>query len=180
MTDAIEVAAAETIASLRRHGVTVATAESMTGGLVSAALTSVAGASSVFRGGIVAYATSSKAHVVGVDRAVLDRHGAVAVETAVEMAAGCRRELGADIGLATTGVAGPDSQDGHPPGTVFVAIVAAPGGGDAAGGNSPEASVTSFTGASRLEGSRGEIRSAAVVAALSALRAVAEAWPAGS
>lgn len=114
--------AEQVVEALRRAGATVATAESLTGGLVAAALTSVPGASSVFRGGVVAYATELKAALAGVPQDVLDHDGPVAPATAEAMAHGVRAACEATYGLATTGVAGPGAQDGHPPGTVHVAV----------------------------------------------------------
>jgi nicotinamide-nucleotide amidase len=119
--------AAEIVGALTRRNLTVATAESLTGGLVSAALTSVPGASAVFRGGVVVYATELKAGLLGVPGPLLAAHGAVDPEVAAAMADGVRERLGASVGAATTGVAGPDSAEGKPPGTVHVAVSA--GGG---------------------------------------------------
>ncbi len=113
--------APELIAALRRLGWTVAAAESLTGGLVTAELTGVPGASAVVRGGVVSYATQVKRSVLGVDGFLLDSGGAVQAQVAREMASGVRCVVGADLGLATTGVAGPDPQDGQPVGRVFVA-----------------------------------------------------------
>ncbi|WP_318241436.1 CinA family protein [Cellulomonas avistercoris] len=118
--------AGELLAALARRGWTLAVAESLTGGLVTATLVEVPGASAVLRGGVVAYATDLKATLLGVDTELLAQRGAVDPDVASAMAAGARRRLGADVGLATTGVAGPDPQDGHPPGTVHVAV-ATPG-----------------------------------------------------
>ena len=112
---------------LAGRGQTVAVAESLTGGLVVAALTDVAGASRVVRGGVVAYATAVKADVVGVDPALLRREGAVHPDVARAMAEGVRVLLSTTYGVATTGVAGPEPQDGSPVGEVHVAV-AAPGG----------------------------------------------------
>jgi nicotinamide-nucleotide amidase len=109
------------VARLARRGWTVATAESLTAGLLTAVLTEVPGASAVLRGGIVCYATDLKSSLVDVDPDLLARVGAVDQEVAVQLARGARRRCGADIGLGLTGVAGPDPQDGHRPGTVFVA-----------------------------------------------------------
>lgn len=109
------------VARLRRVGLTIGTAESLTGGLVCGALTSVAGCSDVVRGGVVAYASEVKADVLRVDRAVLAREGAVSRAVAAELAQGACAVLGCDVGVSTTGVAGPDPADGKPPGTVFVA-----------------------------------------------------------
>jgi nicotinamide-nucleotide amidase len=101
---------------------TVAAAESLTGGLVSAALVSVPGASDVVRGAVVAYATELKADLLHVPVQTLQRDGAVAASTAVAMARGVRIRCGTTLGVATTGVAGPDPQEGHPPGTMHVAV----------------------------------------------------------
>jgi nicotinamide-nucleotide amidase len=101
-------------------GFTVAVAESLTGGLLAAAITSVPGASVVFRGSVTAYATEIKASVLGVDADLLAREGAVDPEVARQMASGVRRLLGATVGLATTGVAGPTEQDGKPVGLVYI------------------------------------------------------------
>ena len=114
--------AAELLAVLRSRGWSVAVAESLTGGLVCAALVDVPGASVSLRGGVVSYATDLKGTLLGVDEALLAARGAVDPEVARQMADGVRRRLGADVGLATTGVAGPDPQDGHEPGTVHVAV----------------------------------------------------------
>ena len=108
-------------------GETVAVAESLTGALVAAALTSVPGSSAVFRGGIVAYATELKTALLGVPAELLSRHGPVHAEVAAAMAAGVRERLGASYGLATTGVAGPGSAGGKPAGTVFIAVLAPSG-----------------------------------------------------
>ncbi|HLI37095.1 MAG TPA: nicotinamide-nucleotide amidohydrolase family protein [Streptosporangiaceae bacterium] len=114
--------ARQVIASLRASGQTVATAESLTGGLVAAALTSVPGASAVVRGGIVAYTSDLKAALLGVPASMLGEHGAVHPGVAEAMAAGVRERLGAAYGVATTGVAGPDPADGQPVGTVYIAV----------------------------------------------------------
>jgi nicotinamide-nucleotide amidase len=107
---------------LAGRGQTLAVAESLTGGLVAGVLTSVPGASRVFRGSVTAYATELKRDVLGVDGSLLDARGAVDAEVARQMARGVRRVLGADWGVATTGVAGPDPQDGQSVGTVYVAV----------------------------------------------------------
>ncbi len=108
---------------LLARGETVAVAESLTGGALGAELTTVPGASATFRGGVTAYATALKADLLGVDRALLARVGAVDPEVARQMARGVRDRLSATYGLAVTGVAGPDPQDGHPPGEVHLALV---------------------------------------------------------
>ena len=123
--DEPRVAALE--AELLAAGLTVATCESLTGGLVISALVQPAGASAVVRGSIVAYATDVKSGLAGVDSAVVAAHGAVSAEVAIQMARGARDVLGADIGVSTTGVAGPDTQDGVSVGTVFVAVATAEG-----------------------------------------------------
>ncbi|SDO58285.1 nicotinamide-nucleotide amidase [Microbacterium sp. ru370.1] len=112
---------------LAELGWSIAVAESLTGGLVVSSLVDVPGASRVLRGGVVAYATDLKHSVLGVDRALLDAHGAVHPRVARQMARGVRETLGADgvaadVGVATTGVAGPDEQDGQPVGTVHIAV----------------------------------------------------------
>ena len=112
---------------LTRRRQTVAVAESLTGGLLGAAITTVPGASTVFRGGVIAYATDVKAALLGVSAALLAERGAVDPDVAGAMAAGVRERLGAAIGAATTGVAGPDAADGKPPGTVHIAVSTAGG-----------------------------------------------------
>jgi nicotinamide-nucleotide amidase len=115
------------IRKLRSAGATVAVAESLTGGLVIARLVDVPGASEVVLGGVVTYATQLKARLLGVDEGVLDEAGPVQDRVAAQMAERVRELLAvdgrpADFGLATTGVAGPEAQDGHPPGEVFIAV----------------------------------------------------------
>ncbi|MFP3713612.1 CinA family protein [Puerhibacterium sp. TATVAM-FAB25] len=117
-------AARQVLAAAAARGLTLGVAESLTGGLVVAALVGVPGASAVLRGGVVAYATDLKAALLGVDADLLAARGAVDPDVAAQMALGVRRVTGADVGLATTGVAGPDPQDGHPPGLVYVAVAA--------------------------------------------------------
>lgn len=114
--------AALLLSALAEHGWSVAVAESLTGGMVVAALIDVPGASSVVRGGVVAYATDLKATLLDVDHTLLAAQGPVDPDVAAAMAQGVRHRLGADVGLATTGVAGPDPQGGHAPGTVHVAV----------------------------------------------------------
>lgn len=114
--------AAECLDALRRRKATVATAESLTCGLVAAALASVPGASDVLRGGVAAYATDVKTSLLGVDTDLLTRHGVVSAACAEAMATGGRRLLGADFAVSTTGVAGPGSSDGHAAGEVYVAV----------------------------------------------------------
>jgi len=109
------------VTTLTERGQTVAVAESLTGGLLAASLVEVPGASVVFRGGVVAYATDLKATLLGVPQALLERYGAVHADVAAAMADGVRSRLGATFGIATTGVAGPDPADGQPVGTVYIA-----------------------------------------------------------
>ena len=113
--------AEQLLKALRERGETLAVAESLTGGLVAAALTDIPGASDVVRGGVVSYATDLKADLLAVDADLLAAGGPVQVEVAAQMAVGVARVCGATWGLATTGVAGPGPADGHPAGTVFVA-----------------------------------------------------------
>ena len=146
--------AAQLVARLTAAGHTVAVAESLTGGLVAAALTDVAGASVVMRGGVVAYATDVKAQVLGVNEVLLARVGSVDAEVAEQMARGVQSLLGATYGLATTGVAGPDSVEGKPVGMVYVAVA---GQG------------TSRVKALSLSGDRAAVRAQSVLAALALL-----------
>ncbi|HET9658455.1 MAG TPA: CinA family protein [Kineosporiaceae bacterium] len=141
------------IAGLTAAGQTLAVAESLTGGLLAARLVDVPGASAVLRGGVVAYATDLKHRLLGVDPDLLAARGAVDPEVAAQMATGVLARLGADWGLATTGVAGPDPQDGKAPGTVYVAVAG------------PGAQVRAL----HLPGDRPRIRDATVAAALELL-----------
>jgi nicotinamide-nucleotide amidase len=142
------------------RGTTIAVAESLTGGLVAATLASVPGVSQVLRGGVVAYATELKATLLGVSEVLLAEGGAVQAGVAVAMAEGVATRLGAELGVATTGVAGPDPQDGHPPGTVYVAVA-----GPAVG----TARWQDRSGETAIGGDRSEVRWAAVVLALELL-----------
>jgi nicotinamide-nucleotide amidase len=110
------------VAGLVRRGQTLAVAESLTGGLLAAALVDVPGVSRVFRGGLVVYATDLKARLAGVPEALLAERGPVDPDVALALARGARERCGADWGAATTGVAGPEPQDGVAVGTVFVAV----------------------------------------------------------
>lgn len=113
-------------ALLRERGATLAVAESLTGGLVAAALTDAAGASATFLGGTVVYATEAKA-ALGVDPSLLAERGPVDPDVALALAARVRERFGATHGLATTGVAGPEPVGAHPPGEVFIAVDSAAG-----------------------------------------------------
>ncbi|HEX6511436.1 MAG TPA: competence/damage-inducible protein A [Chloroflexota bacterium] len=109
---------------LLERGLCLATMESCTGGLVANAITNEAGSSAYFKGGLVTYSNEAKV-AFGVPADVIQRHGAVSCETALEMATAARRQLAADVGLSVTGVAGPAELEGKPPGTVHIGIDAA-------------------------------------------------------
>jgi len=154
--------AARLVAQLTADGLSLAVAESLTGGAVLAELVGVPGASLVVRGGIVAYDTALKETLLGVPRALLDAHGPVHPEVATAMAEGVRSAAAigghpADLGVATTGVAGPDPQGGAPVGLVYVAVA------DAAGTSVRE---------HRFAGDRAAIRAQAGRAALALLESV--------
>jgi nicotinamide-nucleotide amidase len=112
------------VATLRARGATLAVAESLTGGALTATLVTVPGVSAVLRGGVVAYASDVKRDLLGVDADLLAAEGAVHPEVARQMAIGAARRLGASHAVATTGVAGPGPADGRAPGTVYVAVAA--------------------------------------------------------
>jgi nicotinamide-nucleotide amidase len=153
-----EALAAEILGLAVPQAATLAVAESLTAGLVVATLASVPGASQALRGGVIAYATDLKASLLAVDERVLANGGAVQADVALAMAEGAATRLGATHGLATTGVAGPDDQDGQPPGTVFVAV------------HAPAARrVVGRSGESALTGGRDVVRWAAVELALELL-----------
>ena len=149
------MSAADVVRALGERGETVAAAESLTAGLVTAELTSVPGSSTVVRGGLVVYATDLKHTLAGVDAALLAEHGAVHPEVARQLAEGARERCGATWGLGLTGVAGPDPQDGVAPGTVHIGL-SGPSG----------SSVRSLT----LGGDRDEVRKSSTTAALALLR----------
>ena len=108
---------------LTRRGLTLAVAESCTGGLLGAWLTEIPGSSRYFRGGIIAYANAAKTRLLGVPRGVLQQEGAVSAPVAAAMARGACRALGADVGIAITGIAGPDGGSRQKPvGLVYVAV----------------------------------------------------------
>ena len=147
-------AARGVVHALADAGLTVATGESLTAGLVAARLADVPGASAVLHGGVVAYQNAVKTGLLGVPEDLLTRVGAVDADVARRMALGARAALGADVGVATTGVAGPEPHQGRPVGTVFVAVA-----GDR--GTAVEAY--------ELDGDRTVIRTAAVDAELELL-----------
>jgi nicotinamide-nucleotide amidase len=146
--------AQQVLTALAGRGQTLAVAESLTGGLLAATLVDVPGASVTFRGGLIPYATELKASLVGVPAALLAQRGPVDPDVAAALAGGARERCGADWGLATTGVAGPDPQGGRPVGTVYVAASGPPG-----------TRVREL----HLPGDRHAVRSAAVDAALGLL-----------
>jgi nicotinamide-nucleotide amidase len=149
----VNSAAAELVRLLTVRGETLA---------VAAEITTVPGASKVFRGSVTAYATELKHELLGVDATLLAQSGAVDPQVAAQMAVGVRKALGADWGLATTGVAGPEPQDGKPVGTVFVAVDGPFGAhSGSAGGGKVEAL--------RLNGDRAEIRMESVRSVLALL-----------
>jgi nicotinamide-nucleotide amidase len=111
---------------LKQRGLTLGAMESCTGGLFADTITNVPGSSAYFRGSIVSYATEIK-EAMGVDPAIIEKHGVVSQPTANAMALAVRERLQADIGVGITGVAGPDPQDGVPVGQVYIAVAAGPG-----------------------------------------------------
>lgn len=143
---------------LTERELTVATAESLTGGLLAAVLTEVPGASAVVRGGLVVYATDLKHALAGVDADLLADRGPVDPDVAAALAAGARWRCGASIGIGLTGVAGPDPQDGVAVGTWFVAV------------SGPDARTEVMAGDPRTSAdTRADIRARAVRAALELL-----------
>ncbi|MBO0812631.1 MAG: CinA family protein [Microlunatus sp.] len=158
----------ELVQTLAARGETIATAESLTGGLIGATLTRVPGVSAVFRGGVISYATDLKAKLVGVSESTLAEHGPVAQLTAVEMALGITRRCDATWGVAVTGVAGPDPQGGHPAGTVFTAVARKPADGDWDDQQDSVVCVRELA----LDGDRAAIRDQTVRAALRQLQQV--------
>lgn len=183
---AVDVAAV--VSLLRSRALTVGCAESLTAGLVAARLADVPGASAVLRGGVVAYATDVKAGVLGVDQALLDARGPVDEDVALAMAAGAARLLGADVGVATTGVAGPGPADGVAAGTVVLAV-AGPDGASVGGAVLGSGADAPGEGASsegvlvrrvHLGGDRVRVREASVRCALALLARWAEPGGASS
>jgi len=160
---------AEVVKRLTSRGLTIAVAESLTGGLLVAELIRTPGASAVVNGGVVAYNTALKHSVLGVDAGLLAERGAVDPEVAEQMASGVRSALAvegraADIGISTTGVAGPEPQDGKPVGTVYL-------------GFATETEIVSV--ALRLSGSRDGIRKAVVSESLEQLTRLLERYDSG-
>lgn len=161
--------ASDVIRLLKETGGTVGVAESLTGGGIMATLTSVPGASAVFRGGVVSYATPLKAQLLGVDRALIAKEGVIHADVASQMATGARDvtfiEGGAEVagagktswGIGTTGVAGPDPQDGKPVGMVFIGVASEAG--------------SKGHGPFHFPGTRERVREATILEALALLRA---------
>lgn len=150
----MSVAAAAAVHALVDRRETLATAESLTGGLVAATIVEIPGVSAVFRGGLVVYATELKSRLADVPEVLLAERGPVDGDVAAALAEGARARCGADWGLATTGVAGPEPQDGKPVGLVYVAV-AGPAG----------ATVREL----KLDGNRAAIRTESVTAVLQLL-----------
>lgn len=153
------------VALARQRGLTIATAESLTAGLVASAIAGVPGASAVLRGGIVSYTSEVKASLLGVDRTLLAEVGAVDLQVGEQMAAGALEACGADVGVATTGVAGPEPHEGKDVGTVVVAVATR---------TSRAARELRFTG------NRAEIREAACAAAVRMLVEAITLMPGGT
>ena len=140
------------ISKLKRQELTLATAESCTGGLVGKCLTDIAGASSVYLGGVISYTNGVKHRLLGVEQSTLDACTAVSRETAKEMARGARQIVKADLGVSVTGLAGPDGDGtGRPVGLVYIAI---------------DSEGFSFCKELHLEGNRQSIREQAAAAVL--------------
>lgn len=148
------------VGELTDQRLTIAVAESLTGGALTAELVRIPGASVVVNGGIVAYNTELKHTLLGVDSSVLNVHGAVHPDVAKLMAIGARTQLAvggvrADVGVSTTGAAGPDPQDGQEPGTVFIGLSMGNG---------------SWVVPLLLEGDRDSVRAQTVARAVEAVR----------
>lgn len=168
MPEELRELAADIVRVATARGATIAIAESLTGGDLVSALVGVPGASAVVRGAVVAYATDVKASLLGVDPTLLAVEGAVHADVARQMAAGVRRACAAGdrpaaIGVATTGVAGPDPQDERPVGLVYVGL--STGELPPAGAGSESIAFEYF-----MPGDRAFVRAHAVHAALTALK----------
>lgn len=142
----------EVLDTLREKGLTLVTAESLTGGGIGASLTAVSGASEVYKGGVISYVNGVKRDVLGVPQEVLDYYGAVSEMTAGYMSCGVRQRLLADIGVSVTGLAGPGGDSyGHPVGTVYIGF---------------DSDWQSIVKHFRFEGTREEVRNQTIRAAL--------------
>ena len=163
LEESVAALAGQAVAALSAAGMTAATAESLTGGLVTGALTAVPGSSAAVRGGVVSYAAEAKQAVLGVDERAIERDGVVSEPVARQMAEGARERLVADVAVAVTGIAGPGgAEPGKPVGTVWMAVADADG-----------TTAREF----RFEGGRAEVRLRTVAEALAALSRVAEGRP---
>ncbi len=147
------------VKTLEDRDLTLATCESLTGGGIAVAVTDIPGASKVFRGGLITYQNDLKVKLAGVARRHLEVHGAITEQTAVEMASGALTSCGADIGLACSGVAGPEPVGDVAPGVVWLAIVM----------DRPGAHGAVFTRRLELDGDRAAIRSKTIDAAIELL-----------
>ena len=142
----------DVVSALRGKGLTLATAESLTGGGIGASLTAVPGASEVFLGGVISYVDRVKEEILGVNREILEIWGAVSAQTAEAMASGVRQLLKADLAVSVTGLAGPGGDEfGHRVGTVYIGLA-----------SSKVKLVSEF----HFDGCREEVRSQTVSAAL--------------
>ena len=146
-----DVSVQDIVAQLKHENLTIATAESLTAGMLSSTLADVPGASAVLQGGVVAYNNAIKHRLLGVSADILAARGAVDAETAKQMADGARRRLMADLGVSTTGVAGPDPSEGKAVGIVFIAL------------STPEETTARLL---RFDGNREQIRRSTVAASL--------------
>jgi PncC family amidohydrolase len=144
MSNPMAQRAEEILELLRSSQSTLATAESITGGLISGALTDIPGSSDVFLGGVVAYSAAAKCSLLGVDPELIKENGVVSAQVASAMAQGALQTFGSSWAIATTGVAGPGASEGNPPGTVWIAICRK--------GGTPESHLFA------LEGDRQEVR----------------------
>jgi len=151
MSGSLHQSAQEILELLRSSQSTLATAESITGGLLSGALTDIPGSSDVFLGGVVAYSVAAKSSLLGVDRELITRHGVVSAEVASAMAQGALDAFDSSWAIATTGVAGPGASEGVAPGTVWIAVTQR--------GGAPESQLLS------LSGGRQEVRSETIARA---------------
>lgn len=161
MSDATELATT-IVERFTNRTITLATCESITGGGIGATLTSVPGASTVYRGGLITYARELKVSLAGVDEELVEREGVVNELTALQMALGAQRACDSEWAIATTGVAGPSKADGQDVGTVWIAVVG------------PRIGVTQqqYTELCHFDGDRAEIREATTRRALEMLERV--------
>jgi nicotinamide-nucleotide amidase len=159
-TDPFVNEAKELVRTLKKKGLTVATAESITAGGLAAAITEISGASDVFLGGTIAYSDSIKTKILGVPKRLLTKHTAVSEEVAIAMATAVRSEFKSDYAIATTGVAGPGKAYGQKAGTVWIAIVS----------KSTQQSI-----ALDISGDRASVRHATIESALAAFSRILSA-----